>query len=96
MNKLDKLWIGIVTGLVAPLILLIIIFRFTNFMEDFGDTGALFVSIPYTAVILRPTLLINLAIFLFFINRNYMRFSRGMVMSTMLYVIFIAWIFFTQ
>jgi len=94
MKKLDRIWIGVVTGLIAPIIALYIIFQLGSFMDHITDFRVFFINYKYTVVLFKPSLLINLAIFLLFINRNHLKFSRGMVFSTMFYILIVVSTYF--
>ena len=94
MKKFDQIWIGIVVGLIAPIIVLYVIFQLGNFMSNITDFEAFMVNFKYTVILFKPSLLVNLAIFLLFVNRNLLKFSRGMVFSTMAYVLLVVSTYF--
>lgn len=89
MKKFDHLWLGTGVGLVAPAVVLYVIFQMGNLMEYAWDFEAYLINIKYTVVLFKPSLLINLAIFMLFINKDYLKFARGIVMSTMLYILLV-------
>ena len=94
MKKFDHIWIGVLAGLIAPIIILYIIFQLGNFMTNITDFEAFIVNFKYTVVLFKPSLLINLAIFLLFVNRDYLKFSRGIVFSTMAYILLVVSTYF--
>ncbi|MBI1305386.1 MAG: hypothetical protein GC181_02095 [Bacteroidetes bacterium] len=85
MKKIDNTWFGLLAGLIAPFAVLLIIFKLGGFMEADEDVQLLWLNIKMTTVLFRPCLLINLAIFMITINRNWLKFSRGLVFATMIY-----------
>lgn len=83
--NLNKIWIGLVLGILAPLVTLLIvqrsnyktlnIFEFIDRMEMMG---------VYTKI-LSLCVIPNLLFFFLFIWRNYLASARGVLMATFIY-----------
>jgi len=94
LKKYDKRWIGITIGLVAPLLVLLVVFilnvrkyggmgNYISYLEKVGlyiDFFGDFVS-PQISL----CAIINLGIFFLFIWKNLLRSAQGVIMATLIY-----------
>ncbi len=84
MNKYDKLYIGIITGIIAPLIG-VIIFYLINFSNE---TILNFLTESVKNKLLSPLLslcaIINLGLFYLYLHFNYLYNARGVILSTLI------------
>ena len=85
MKTFNRIWIGLVTGLAAPILTMIIVWK-TNYktLGMFEFFYQLDVMGVYTKL-LSMCVLPNLIFFLFFIKKNYMASSRGVLFATFIY-----------
>lgn len=84
---------GALVGMLAPQVILLGIYvsdyvrvPFLQFYRNIIETETL-------SVLLQPAMLINLVLFLLFVNFNWLRFCRGLILSTILYGLYIAFTF---
>jgi hypothetical protein len=88
-SKYDKLQLGLILGILAPLLTMVIIYfaRFTNYhfseLIDFLVKKKVFTKIVSLCVI--P----NLALFFFFLNKYLYKSARGVLLATILFAIFV-------
>ncbi len=89
MKIKDSVWLGIIFGLIAPSIG-IVIFYLINFKEE---SLLEFVSVTIEGKILSPLLslcaVINLGIFYLFLHFDKLYIARGVILATMIYGIVI-------
>lgn len=87
--KINNIKLGIILGIIAPLLSMLVIYllKFSeyNFQEliDFLLARGIFTKIISLCVI--P----NLALFFFFLNKNYYTSARGVLISTFLFAFFV-------
>ena len=89
--KKDNLKLGIVLGILAPL-LAMLIYYFWNFARSFSLGDYLFLlktNKPLLTAISSISLLANAIIFTFYINTHRDQTAKGIFVSTLLYGIFI-------
>jgi vacuolar-type H+-ATPase subunit I/STV1 len=85
-KKLDKLWFGLLCGLLGPL-LGMFIFYLLKF-NDMPISG--FLDVAKDPLVLSPMLsigafMINLGLFFLFLNRGWNQPARGVILSTFIY-----------
>ncbi|MFN9518509.1 MAG: hypothetical protein ACK574_02120 [Bacteroidota bacterium] len=84
MSKFDKLYIGIITGILAPLAG-VVIFYAINFS---GEPMLEFLTASIKNKLLSPLLslcaVINLGLFYLYLQFNYLYSARGVILSTLL------------
>jgi len=96
MRKLNKFWIGFFAGLIAPLGVLVGIILTGEFDGPFMEVLAYTHKVGYLSILMRPALLINLAIFVIFFNINYMKICRGIIIATLVFGTYMLWSFLFQ
>lgn len=89
LDKLDKMWIGTLLGLISPVIVLIIFYllnylhiSFYGFLSKYMDHKAL---VPLFSL----CVIINLGLFFLFIQKEKYYAARGIIFSTLIYAIII-------
>ncbi|MFN9581872.1 MAG: hypothetical protein ACK566_04280 [Bacteroidota bacterium] len=84
MSKFDKIYIGIITGILAPLAG-VVIFYAINFS---GEPMLEFLTASIKNKLLSPLLslcaVINLGLFYLYLQFNYLYSARGVILSTLL------------
>lgn len=82
IQKFDKLWLGLILGILIPGIFMLVMF-----MQESGFVKLLFTSF------LRIGLIFNLAIFLLTFNTGFDRLPKGILMATIFYGLIIVYMF---
>jgi len=89
-RRWNKFWIGLTLGIILPLIIFVLIYfigysktNFTKFLEYTAMQQALIKILSLCAF---P----NLALFYFFLNKEYWYATRGVISATLLYALTIA------
>jgi len=93
-RRWNKFWIGLTLGIVFPVISFLLIYFF-----GYSKANILqFIDFAYKTLVLSKILSLcvipNLAIFYFFLNREYWYTTRGIICSTLLYTLAILVILF--
>ncbi|MFT4523523.1 MAG: putative membrane protein [Bacteroidia bacterium] len=91
MKKFDATWIGLITGLIVPCIVIFFIYQSNEMMQAISSLEDFFINLRYTSVLLLPSLLANLAFFIVFMQFDFMKFCRGILFATILYGLFIVY-----
>ncbi len=88
-DKLDKMWIGLLLGLISPVIVLAIFYlinythiSFYGFLSKYMEHKALIPLFSLCAVI-------NLGLFFLFIQKEKYYAARGIIFSTLIYTIIV-------
>lgn len=94
MKILNNFWLGFGIGLIAPAIVLVAMLLTGDFNGTFWEVLSYTHRIGYLSVLMRPALLANLAVFVFFFNLNYMKMCRGLIIATLVYGLYmlISWL----
>jgi hypothetical protein len=83
--KYDKLITGLIPGLIVP-ILAIFLFYIAKFNDLTFEAYFNYIKSPgILSPILSLGIVFNLVVFYLFINRNYNRAARGVILATILY-----------
>lgn len=94
--SLDKTWLGIVIGLVFPVITSLLFFKFAYAGElDFFPFVKQMASIGGAGMLIAVSCLPNLAVFTFLAYTDRLKISRGIFLSTLLYAFVIVILKFT-
>lgn len=88
-SKIDNLKLGVFLGILAPVIAMLIIYliQFSNF--KLNELIDLLVSKKVFTKIVSLCVLPNLALFFFFLNKNYYYSARGILLSTIIFALFV-------
>lgn len=88
-DKLDKMWIGLLLGLISPVIVLVIFYlinythiSFYGFLSKYMEHKALVPLFSLCTVI-------NLGLFFLFIQKEKYYAARGIIFSTLIYAIIV-------
>ena len=85
-SKFNKQRIGLISGLLVPIIAIFIFYLFNKYR--FGSLEIFykhFVLFHLTSHIVSLSVLPNLAVFYFFIKKNFLSSARGVILATMIY-----------
>lgn len=88
-SKLDNINIGLVLGILAPFLTMVVIYfiEFNNFkLHELVD---LLVSKHVMTKIVSLCVIPNLALFFIFLNKNFYKAARGVLMATIIFAIFV-------
>lgn len=92
--KLNKFWIGLFSGIIIPLIGMIIYYYLELYPARLSQVLPLFEKENIHISIITFFVIFNLVFFHFSINKKIYQFSKGIVSATAMYVIFLAWLYF--
>lgn len=85
ISKIDKIWIGLITGFVVPLIGFAIIY-FIN-KDDIAKFGSYFIVANLHVSAFTVGVIPNLLIFYLSLNRKIYQFGKGVMLLTFVYLI---------
>lgn len=85
MRKLNNIWIGTVAGIVLPFISLLIYHAFKFADISFGEFLASYQKIGVLTHVISLAVIPNLLLFFAFIQMNYLRGARGVLLATFLF-----------
>lgn len=88
-SKINNLKLGLTLGILAPVLTMLIIYliQFTDYgLQELVD---MLVSKKIFTKIVSLCVIPNLALFFFFLNKNYFYSARGILMATVLFALFI-------
>ncbi|MDA3953660.1 MAG: hypothetical protein PF485_08440 [Bacteroidales bacterium] len=88
-SKINNIKLGMLLGIIAPVITLIVIYliKFTEY--NFQELIDLLIAKRIFTKIISLCVFPNLALFFLFLNRNYYSSARGVLMSTVLFAMFV-------
>ena len=86
-SKFDALYIGLVAGIVVPLIGLFIFYKYNFQTLNFGEFIEHVIRINRIPQLLSLSVIANLAVFYIFIWKKFYYSARGVIGATFLYVI---------
>ncbi len=85
MKKFDKVWIGAILGIVVPLIAFVI-FYFVRYSDlSLGEFLKVYKNLGILTHILSLSVLPDLLVFFGFIQMNYLKGARGVLLATFLF-----------
>lgn len=88
-SKYDNLKLGLILGILAPLLTIIVVY-FIRFMDyDFKALVDFLITQKLLTKILSLCVIPNLALFFLFLNKYYYRSAKGILMATILFAIFV-------
>ena len=92
-SKINNIRLGLITGILAPILTMLIIY-FIQFSEyGLKELVELLVSKRIFTKIVSLCVIPNLAFFFLFLNKNYFYSARGVLLAT---VLFAAFVFITK
>ena len=83
-RRWNKFWIGLALGIVLPLVAFLLIYFLGYSKTPFGDFLKYASMIKALPKILSLCVIPNLAVFYFFLNKEYWYATRGVITSTLL------------
>jgi len=89
MSKIDNLKLGIILGILAPALTMLVIYlvQFTD--QSFKELIDLLISKRVFTKIVSLCVIPNLALFFLFLNKNYFKSARGVLLATILFALFV-------
>jgi hypothetical protein len=88
-SKYNKLWLGLVLGIIIPIITIIIFSLFKSDVKNLIEFIEFTLSISALSNILSLCALPNLAIFYLFLNKELYYSARGVIFATLLWAILV-------
>lgn len=88
-SKYNKLWLGLVLGIIIPIITIIIFSLFKSDVKNLVEFIEFTLSISALSNILSLCALPNLAIFYLFLNKELYYSARGVIFATLLWAILV-------
>lgn len=88
-SKYDKLQLGLILGILAPVLTMVIIYiaKFTNY--NFSELIVFLLKKKIFTKIVSLCVIPNLALFFFFLNKYLYKTARGVLLATILFAIFV-------
>ncbi len=83
-RRWNKFWIGLALGIILPLIVFLLVYLFGYSGTPFGEFLEYAFVMRALPKILSLCAIPNLAIFYFFLNREYWSATRGVIAATLL------------
>ncbi len=87
--SLNKIWIGLIVGILAPIVTLIIVYNTKNETKEFFEFIAYLKMMGVYLKLLSMCVIPNLFFFFVFIWRKYLAGARGVLFATILYALFV-------
>lgn len=94
MNKLNTLWAGLVSGLFAPMLFLLMVWIYADTTFGFFSFMKYLFEMRLLGNFTKLALLLNLALFILFMQRNKLTFCKGILMATVFWGLFIVYMYF--
>jgi hypothetical protein len=88
-SKFDNLQLGLVLGIIAPALTMLIIYLIQFTDNNFKELIDLLISKRVFTKIVSLCVIPNLALFFLFLNKNYFKSARGVLMATILFALFV-------
>jgi hypothetical protein len=89
ISKYNRLIVGLIPGIIVPIITLIIFFLFKSGVSNFFDYVHFMIRLGVFSSILSLCPLPNLAVFFFFLNKSYYYSARGVILATFIWVLIV-------
>lgn len=97
LKQVDRLWIGLLAGLLGPMAGFWIFYLLKFTARTPGYYIQMFLNVrEYQSPILSVCVIMNAAILWLFLQGHCYRAGRGVLLATFLYVPFIVYLFFTR
>lgn len=88
-SKIDNLQLGLVLGIIAPALTMLIIYLIQFTDHNFKELIDLLISKRVFTKIVSLCVIPNLALFFLFLNKNYFKSARGILLATILFALFV-------
>lgn len=89
-SKIDNIGIGLIFGLLAPVIAIYVFFLLSNHNMNLEEFFAHLFRYRLVSHMISIGAISNLAVFFAFIWLNYLKTARGVVFATLIFAIFVA------
>lgn len=94
MNKFNHIWVGLVAGLIAPIVFLLLVWMYAETNLGFFPFMQYMFEMRLLGNFTKLALLLNLALFILFMQRNKLNFCKGILFATVLWGLFIVYMYF--
>jgi hypothetical protein len=94
MTKLNKVYWGIIAGIIAPFLFLGLLYFYTDTTMNFADYLVQLYRLRLLGNFLKLALLFNLALFILFMSQDKLSFCKGVLTSTFLWGLLIVYMYF--
>lgn len=88
-SKIDNLKLGLLFGIVAPVLTMLVIYLVQFSDYNLNELVDILVAKKVFTKIVSLCVIPNLALFFFFLNKNYYRSARGILSATIIFAIFV-------
>lgn len=88
-SKIDNLKLGLILGILAPALTILVVYLIQFSGYDFRELIDLLVSKKVFTKIISLCVIPNLALFFIFLNKNHYNSARGILMATIVFAIFV-------
>jgi len=89
MKKFNNFTLGLIVGIIAPAMVIVTVLLTGELNGSFGEILSYAYEVGYLNVLMRPALLANLAIFIFFFNMRMMKICRGLIIATFVFGLYL-------
>ena len=89
ISKINNIKLGLILGILAPILTMIIIYLVKFYGYDLQELVDLLVSKRVFTKIVSLCIIPNLALFFLFLNKYYYNTARGILMSTIIFALFV-------
>jgi hypothetical protein len=94
IKKINKLYIGVIIGALAPIIVFLIFYKYNFSNYDFLDFLARFKNINIFRHTLPAMLFINLGLVIVLAKKNIFETTKGIILSSVIYAIIFVYVVF--
>ena len=94
MHRIDKVFFGVLIGLLVPFLALMTIYIYTDVDLDWSSKESLVLNLKVMSPYLRLSLIANMLFFIPFSNKSRNRFLRGLIGAMFIYGLIIIIIHF--
>ena len=88
-SKINNIKLGMLLGIIAPVLSMLVIYLVKFSEYNFQELIDLLVAKGIFTKIISLCVIPNLALFFFFLNKNYYYSARGVLISTILFAFFV-------
>ncbi len=87
-NRYNNLWIGLLAGLLLPVIVMFVFYLFSFYGFTIKEFIHFLIKMEIASKFLVLAVISNLLVFFLFIRLNYFYSARGVVLATILFALF--------
>ncbi len=89
MSKIDNLKLGILLGILAPVLTMLVIYLVQFTEHNFKELIDVLISKRVFTKIVSLCVIPNLALFFLFLNKNNFKSARGVLLATIFFALFV-------